>query len=226
MELDDLKERWKEMDRRPDQSVRFDAAFMGALAANKVDTATRRLSRLLTFELAVNVVAAVWLGSFSVRHLTEPRFLVPGLVLHAGIVALLVTGARQLVATQAVDYGASVIQVQKRLVELHAVRVRSTVWTLVLAPLAWTPLQIVALKGFLGIDAYAALGGFYLLANALFGVGVLGVSLWASRRFSDRMKGSPLIQRLTRDLSGRSLADAISSLASLSGFEKDDRPDR
>jgi hypothetical protein len=106
---------------------------------------------------------------------------------------------------------------------VRVLRVRIWKWTLLLAPLAWIPFLIVGL-GLLGVDAYLILGLPYVAANVLLGLVVILLGLVVSRRTASRMDGSPLVQRLMRDLAGQSLARAESFVSSLERFEKDDGP--
>lgn len=75
--------------------------------------------------------------------------------------------------------------------------IRTTTWTFLLSPLLWTPLFIVALEGLFGVDAYAAIGVPYIVANVVVGLLVIAGGLLVSRLFADRFSGSPLGRRLT-----------------------------
>jgi hypothetical protein len=79
-------------------------------------------------------------------------------------------------------------------------RIRVTKWTLLSAPLLWTPLLIVALKGQLGLDAYAIFSQSWLAAN---------------------LERSPCIQSLMRDIAGYNLTAAAGFLSSLARFEEE-----
>jgi hypothetical protein len=218
MELDDLKKHWQE---RGGASLQLNAERLRAAALDRVRTSMDWLARGLWIEAALNAVAVLWLGSFAADHVTSPRFAVPAAALLAGTVALVASGLRQLVALRRMDYGLPVVPLQQQLEALRVRRIRAVTWTLLLAPLAWTPLLIVALKGFLGVDAYAALGAPWLASNALFGAAVLAAARWCSRRYADRMAGSPRVQRLMQTLAGHHMAAATAYLASLGELERE-----
>jgi hypothetical protein len=221
MELEDLKRRWEENDAKLDRSIRLNTRLLQSALLGKADTSTRWLSRGLTFELLLNLIAPVCLGMFIANHVGEARFLVAAVVLHLCAIAVVIALAHQLVAIQRIDYSAPIVEIQKRLESLRVERIRTTIWTLLAAPLLWTPLLIVGLKGFFGVDAYASLGAGFLAANVLFGLLVLALALWVSRHYADRMGRSPLVQRLMRDLSGQSLAKATEFLGALARFEEE-----
>ena len=222
MELEDLKQRWEEQDRRLDAGLRLNTRLLQASVLGRAETSLRGLSRLLWFELLTNLLAAFWVGSFLANHFSEPRFLIPAAALHLSVIALLVACVRQLTALKTIDYGAPIVLIQKRLESLRVERIRAVMLTFLFAPLLWTPLLIVALKGLLGVDAYAAFGAPFLIANLIFGLLLIPLAVWISKRYEVRMKGSPLIQSLMRNLAGRSLASAAGFVSSISEFEKDE----
>jgi hypothetical protein len=222
MELDDLKRRLNEQDRKLDAALRLNTRSLQPSVLGKAETSLRGLSRNLWFELLVNLLAAFWLGSFLAAHILEPRFLVPAAALHLCVIALLAAGVRQLVALKAIDYSEPVVVIQKRLESLRVERIRAVTLTFLLAPLLWTPLMIVALKGLFGVDAYAALGAPFLIANLALGLLLIPLAVWISKRYEARMKRSPLVQGLMRNLAGRSLASAAAFVRSISEFEQDE----
>ena len=220
MELEDLKRRWEDQDRKLEAGIRLNTRLLQASVLGRAETSLRGLSRLLWFELLTSLLAAFWLGSFLANHVGEPRFLIPAAVLHLSVIALIVASVRQLVALKALDYNGPVIAIQKRLESLRVERIRAVMATLLFAPVLWTPLLIVSMKGFFGVDAYAAFGTAFLIANLLFGLLLIPLAVWISKRYETRMKASPLVRSLMRTLAGRSLDSAAASLGSISDFEK------
>ena len=81
------------------------------------------------------------------------------------------------------------------------------------------------LKGLLSVDAYAAFPGRWLAANVLFGLAVIPLAVWLSRRYAGRMEGSPAVQRILRDIAGYNLSAATGFLDSLAQFEKEGNPE-
>jgi len=122
-----------------------------------------------------------------------------------------------------IDYSKPVAVIQKQLESLRMLHIRHFQWTLLLAPLLWTPLLIVALEGFLRIDAYQTFGAAYLLANLLFGLAIIPPAIWLSKKFGGRMGRSPEIQWLMKELAGYNLNAASDYLATLSEFEEEMR---
>jgi hypothetical protein len=220
MELEDLRQAWEAHGRKLDDSSRLNNFVLPQAISAKAETATRRLSRLLWIELLVNLAAAVWLGSFLADNVTVARYAIPAAGLDVLVIALLMAGVRQLVAVSRVDYGQPVLVIQRRMESLRAERVRATMVTLVIAPLAWIPLLIVMLKGLFGVDAYSTFSSIWLIANVVFGFLVVAVAIWASRRYAGRVTSAPALRWLMDNLAGHNLQTATAVLRSLAQFEE------
>jgi len=228
MELDELRQHWAAYDRRLDEVLRLNRQLLRSTNLGRIRSAMQRLRAVLGFELVLDLILVVALGAFMAAHLSEPRFLIPAIVLNLVVLGTLVATLQQWVRASALDYDAPVATIQHRLEAVRVSRIRSTQWLLLLAPLLWTPLLIVALRAGLGVDAYALLGVRYLIANLLFGLAFVPVMWWACRRFADRLDRAPWVQRLARDVAGRNLTAALDQLASIAAFEREedgsDRP--
>lgn len=220
MEIEELKQRWQEQDRKLEASLRLNTTLLNAAVLDKAATAMTRLSWFVVIELILSLAAAGWLGSFLVEHAAEARFFIPAAALGAGVIALIIGCARQLEIIWTVDYGEPIMEIQRKLGRLQVRRIRATQMVFLTAALVWTPLLIVALKGLLGLDAYAIFSSGWLAANVLFGVAVIPLAIWISRRYADRMKRSPLVQGLMRDMAGYNLNAAMGFLGKLEKFEQ------
>lgn len=223
MELDDLRKQWAGLDGKLDAALRLNRRVLDERVLDKVGSAMSRLGWALGAELTLDVVAVLLTGSFVADHVREVRFLVPGLMLQAFAIVQIATLACQIVVARRIDYGAPLVEIQKRIGMLRVSRTRTTMWTLILAPLLWTPLVVVALEGLFGVDAYESFGVPYLVANVTLGIAVIASGLLVSRRYAARFSASPFARRLMRDLAGVNLTVAVGFLDSLAQFEADDR---
>lgn len=222
MDLYEMKQSWQARDRALDARLRLNARMVRAATLDRAETALRRLSRRMGVELALSAFGVLWLGAFVARHVGEMRFLVPGVVLMLCGIGFCAAAVHQLVALQTIDYGAPVLAIQTRLERLRVQRLRADLAALVLGPLLWVPVLIVVVKGLLGADVYALVPGRWIAANVLFGGAVLAGAAWASRRYADRVTGSPALQRLMRDLAGHSLNQAMRVVRELRDYEQED----
>lgn len=219
MELDELKGLWMQSNRSLEASMRLNTVLLQQWNLRRTETPLKRLARGITFELAVNLIGVALLGCFAAAHVHEARFLVPAIALDLYAIALVVAGARQLAELRGIDYDEPVVAIQKRLESLRLQRIRTTLGTLLFAPLMWVPLLIVGLRGLFGIDVYT-LGPEWLAANVLFGLAVIPAAMLVARRFGPRLAVLTSARAFADAVAGRSLASALDSLDSIRRFEE------
>jgi hypothetical protein len=217
MELDDLKALWAQDNRRLERSVRLNTLLLERSNLRRASTAMGRLSRGLTFELVANFAALLLLGSFAAANVSEPRFVVPAVLLGIYSVTLVAGLVRETVAVKGVDYDEPVVAIQRKLLELRVMRLHATLRVLLFAPLMWLPLCIVLLRGLFGIDLYAA-GSPWLVANVLFGLAVIPAGIFAAKRYGQDLGTSAPLRGLADAVAGKSLTEALDALEALRRF--------
>jgi hypothetical protein len=209
VEMDDLRRTWTEYDRKLDLNIRLSRELIRATNLDRVRSPLWRLAFFLGLESVVQLAVVVALGSFIYENFTMPRFALAGAALDVFAIAILAA----LIAQIAV--------IQKQLGDLRVLRIRYIQGIFLVATLVWTPLLIVALKGFWGLDAYRLFGSRYLVANVMLGLAIIPLAIWLSKKFAGRMGRSPLMQSLMKDLAGYNLNAATSFLATIAEFEEE-----
>ena len=223
VEMDDLRKTWAEYDRKLDTNIRLSRQLLVATNLNRVRSPLRRLAFFLGVESVIQFAVVVALGSFIYENMATPRFALAGAALDVFAIAILIAMILQIAGALQIDYDKPIAVIQKQLGKLRVLRIRYIQGIFLVATLVWTPLLIVALKGFWGLDAYRLFGTAYLVANVLVGVAIIPLAIWLSKKFGGRMGRSPMIQRFMRDLAGYNLNAATGSLATLAKFEEEAR---
>ncbi len=224
MELDALKEKWAEYDRKLDVSIRLNRQLLMAANMNRLRSPLRRFAFSVGLGGLIGLIGPVILGRFIYQHWAEPRFALPAVVLHLWVIASVAASIRQMAMALRIDYDQPIAVIQKQLESLRVLRIRVTQWALLTGQVVWwMPFLIVALKGLWDLDAYKLFGTAFLLTNLAVGLATIPLAIWASKKFGDRMGRSPIIQRLMRELAGYNLNAATARLATLSEFENETR---
>ncbi len=225
LELDEMKTLWAEHDRKLDESIRLNRQLLSTTNLSGARSAMQRMAAFLALEAAIQLAVVVALGSFTYEHIAMLRFALPAAALDVFAIAILIAMIRQIAVGLQIDYNQPIAVIQKQLQNLRVLRIRYIQGIFLVATLVWTPLLIVTLKAFWGLDAYRLLGPAFLISNLLVGLTIIPVALWLSKKFSDRMGRSPFIQRLMKDLAGVNLNAAATFLATLSQFKDETHPD-
>jgi hypothetical protein len=191
---------------------------------NRVRSPLRRFAFFRGLEAFIGLAVTMILGHFIYEYWAEPRFVLPAVALHVWVIANVAASIRQMAMALHINYDEPIAAIQKQLESLRVLRIRVTQWALLTGQLVWwVPFLIVVLKGRWGVDAYRVFGGTVLAVNVLFGLAIIPLAIWVSRKFGDRMGRSPIIQRLMRGLAGYDLNAATGFLATLSEFEDEKR---
>jgi hypothetical protein len=135
--------------------------------------------------------------------------------------AILAAGIAQYVSVAQMKYDVPVAAIARALDKAKLLRARTALWTIVLAPLMWTPLIIVTLRALGGIDTISAFGPWWVAANLAFGFAVLAAALVIARRGRSKAASSSLFGRAMDVLSGRPMRMAAEQLEALRRYESD-----
>lgn len=209
MNIDQLRMQWAEQGRKLDTLLRLNRA---ALREARLSSARRILAWsgvLAGAEVAVTVALQVFLAAFIARHWAVPRLAVSAAALFAAAIPFVALQARHLVLLSAMDYGAPVLALQKRLEALHIAQSTAGLWALGAGAVLWPLGAIVLAKAAWDVDL-TRIDLRVAAANVAVGC-VIAAIVW---RFRDR-------PALRDQLAGRTLASARARLADLARFESE-----
>lgn len=212
IEMQELEQAWQGIDERLEQ---HGALLHELRRRDAVDVARAHLHRLSLrqlAQLAIGILIVLWAGGYWVDHWGQPHLVVYGVAIHAYGLALVVAAAVQLARVARVDYRAPVLDVQRQLLALRRLRVRSERGLLILGFVMWVPFLFVAVRRFLHLDVWLARPEV-VWWNLAAGVGLAAGVAWFTHRFRDAFE---------RDAAGRSLREAEAELAELAGSIRED----
>jgi hypothetical protein len=220
MDLDELKEKWTELDRKLDVNIRLNRQLLSATKLNQTRSSLKRLAVYMGLEAAAWFAIIVVLGNFIYEHISMAQFAVAGVALDVYSIVTLNFLIRQIALALRIDYGKPIATIQKQIEALRVLRIRTIQWGVLAGLVAWVPFMIVLFKVAFGVDIYEAA---WVWSNVAFGLALIPVAIWVSKKFGDRMDRSPIIQGLMKSLSGHNLNAAADFLMTLSKFEEEKR---
>jgi hypothetical protein len=219
MQFDELKRAWDEYDRKLETRSQLNTRLVQSSIFGKTERPLKRLSQLLSAELLLCVVAAVWL-LWSVWHrAAESLFLVPAAALDMCAIALVIAAIRQIASVSRIDYSAPVVATQKQLESMRIERMRTTKWALLLAPPAWTPFVVVAMKSLFDVSVFGVFGTSWFAISLVFSLLVIAAGIRVSKRYATSINRSSLLQRLMQDIAGQNLTAAAGFVRSISEWD-------
>jgi len=216
--FDDLRTEWQKLDQRLDTMedlLRVGVASARSVRLDRTRSQLRKAGLVLWYELAMGLLAVLLVGSYLGDLPTNPRFLLPAVLLHLMAIGVLGSAAYQLVRVATVDFARPIVETQRDLASLRVVRARVHRGILFAAPLLWALLVVVVPHALVGLDVYRAFGAAWVGGNLAVGVVFLAMCLWLARLFPD----SSLLHWLSDDLTGKRLAEASASLGEIEEFK-------
>jgi hypothetical protein len=187
MELDELKAKWVEHDRKLETSIRLNRQLLRDNYTGRARTALRRLAALLSVGSISLLAVIVFLGAFIHSNLGIPELVWSAVLLDVLAVAALIGVNFQIGLALNIDYDQPVAAIQKRIETLKRVRIRYVQGICVLSVLTWFPMFVVVMKVFLGINVYRTFDPSWILWNVAIGLAVIPPGIWLVRKFGNRM---------------------------------------
>jgi hypothetical protein len=221
MELDELKEKWEEYDRKLEVNLRLNRRLLRDSYTARARFALWRLAGMLALGSIPILAVIVALGRFIAANWDAPRFVAPAMVLDIMAITALATLIAQIVLALGMDYSQPIAVLQKRLEILRKLRIRYVQAIFLTMTLTWDPIFIVVMKAALGVDVYRTFDTAWLVGNVAVGFAILAVGYWLARHFGPRFTSSAFGRQFLRDLAGYNLNAASRFLGTLEEFERD-----
>ena len=221
MELDELRTKWAEHDRKLNVSIRLSQQLLRETYGRRARFALWRLAGMQALGAILMFGIILGLSAFIATNWATPKFAIAGMVLDAAAIAALGAMIAQMGLALGIDYNQPVAVIQKRLETLRKFRIRYTQAIILTSTLLWAPIFIVAMKAFLGADVYRLAGTTWIVVNVAIGFAILAIGYWLARHFGPRFTSTTFGRQFLRDLAGYNLNAASRFLGTLEDFEQD-----
>lgn len=225
MELDEMKQAWQELDQRVTRSEALGSSIRREMKLGEARSMLRHWAWLPSIELGVGIVTALVTGSFlgdSIKLISgEPLGAIPGAVLLLLAIATMTISIRQLTLIGGIDYASPVVTIQQRLLAVRALRIRMTQWNLLLGLPFWPVFVAFAMQCAFGYGSYRLFGLAWIGPIALFGLALMVLLIWVTRRYAASLSRSRILRKLSDEIAGRGLATAVNQLDELARFSRE-----
>lgn len=217
MELDDLKATFQNLNASLERQNALNLALLRESRKEKARHGLRPLVWGQAIQMGLGLLLALVSAGFWTTHRQVPHLLLTGLILHAYGVAMILFGACMQVLLHRVDFGAPVLEIQKRLARLRRFYVVGGLWIGLPWWLLWLPFLAMVFMGLFGADLWVNAPGMFTGGLAI-GVGGLLLT-FVFHRWAQGRPG--LTKKLEASAAGTSLNRAQALLDELAGFEAD-----
>lgn len=226
MDSQDMKDMWQAYDKKLDRQIQLNTKLLKRMDMDRTRTALSKFMRTPVLGTVIGLVMQMILGWFIYNHLDQPYFAGT-----AGLIYLFALGQTIFSIYQSsqmlqLDYDAPVVEIQKKLERIKILRVRYLTITRFAYALLWVPVLIVGAKLLFDADLFAHLDNTWLLIQMSIGLVCVGFGIWLSKRAAEQKVTSPLLHKILNnisinDITGRSLASAVTFLHDIEAFEQE-----
>lgn len=224
MDLDELKAEWSRRDEALRQTLMMQTRFMRDMAVEKQLEKLRRQRLVGAVEFLFYLGFVIGFGAFLASTWGRWEFFIPAFLLDLWTIAMGVITFAERARLRDLDFGAPVLDIQKRLVALQAERARAFQWAFLSGQvLWWIPFAIVVFWGLFRVDLYrvSEFMPVFIASNIAVGLGLIPVLWGASRLIGPWLANSSIGRSLLDSVTGRDLAEARAVAARLARFETD-----
>jgi len=222
--LDDLKTEWMARDRQLESQLRMNTLMLRETLLEKHSAKLGSATLGNVFQILFTIPFLAFFGWFIVRHLDQPAFLLPALLLQIWTVVMLGLDIHQRSQLRSLDYGRPVLELQRQVEQIKIARLNTFKWAFLTGQLLWwIPFMLVLFKGLLGVNLYTVSGfmSTFTAWNIAFGIAFIPFALWVSKLLSGRLGGSPRFQKFTDGIAGSDVVVAREFLDKLARFGRE-----
>ncbi len=224
MELQDLKNLWRQHDEKLDKQIQLNTQLLKKMELNNTRSALRKATVDPVFSLVFGLVILIPLVPFIYNHIQLLQYAGPAIGLALYALLLVIDSVSRLSIIDQIDYNGPVIQIQRQVEQLSIHNLRYTLPLNCSWSILWLFVPIVGLKAFADFDCYALHHGWIVWNFAicsLLGIAFAALAIWFSRNYNTDRITQPWLKRTVDQLAGRSLAKARASLKEIEDFARE-----
>ena len=222
--LDDLNTEWMARDRQLETLLRMNTMLLHDTLLQRHSANLGRPTAGNVLQILFSIPFLAFFGWFIARHIDQPTFLVPAVLLQAWTVVMLALTMHQRSQLRGLDYGRPVLELQSQIEQIKIARLNTFKWAFLTGQLLWwIPFVLVLFKGLLGVNltTTSAFMPTFIACNIAFGVAFIPFALWASKQLAGQLGGSPRLQKFTDRIAGSDVVVARAFLGKLARFGRE-----
>jgi hypothetical protein len=227
VELDDLRNVWRDYDAKLDKSMKLNMHLLKRFDLDKTQSELKRFLRAPILGVVIGFLVMLIMGNFAYTHMGEPEFLAPAILLFIFALGQVVFGIYQSSVVLHVSYDEPITAIQRKLAAMRVHRIRYLTITRFAYAILWIPVVTVGVEAAFGVNLFEYLDTTWLVLNLLIGVACVLFAFWLSQRWAAGKITSPFLIKLVdnvslNDFTGKSLISAIAFLDDIVAFERED----
>lgn len=184
MELHELTNIWNGSDNKMESTVKINKSLFMELSINRIKTELSPIRWTSFFEIIVSFLFLFLMIKFSVSHLSEIKFLMPGLLLILFSCYSIIFSLNKLYLLSGIKAETPVLLTQKKLKNLKLMEIRERQMLYIFIPLFSPVFLIVGAKAFFNLDLYQFIN--WLIAQTAASILIAAIIVYVLKKFPDK----------------------------------------
>lgn len=222
MELEALKQSWKEMDQKLDQQISLNRELFQQLKLKESRNRLLPLAFYRGIELILFLVFSNLLGGYIFNHLDQPQFYIPAAIILLFAISGVIGAIGQLHYISQVNFAEPVTVIQKKLMAIATHRIGLLKLTLAAIPF-YLCYGIVGFEWLLGIDLFQYGNQNWWIIQLAFGALLIPVVIWAMRKINYQNMHLRWVRHLLENDGAKPVREAMAVLEEIKKFEQEDQ---
>ena len=219
MELDNLKELWAGIDQKLDRNWQLNLEIIRRTNLDKARNKMRSLTWIISITLAFYILVTLFFVRFTVANWGNLQFMATGIVLGGWSVWICFASIRELNAISKIDYAAPITVLQKQLIDLKLMIIRTLRIVGWIFPFSFA-FMILFFKVLFNVDIVAKAPMDWVIWNLIiYLVLFVPLSLWIHTKLHPRNANKKWMHKLLQG-NGSQINDAVDFLKEIEDFEK------
>ncbi len=217
MELDDLKNLWREQEKQLQENWALNFELLRTLNLDKAKSRLKSLARVAMTTLIFYIAAALYFIYFTIEYGTELHFALAGGVLSVWAITIAAGAMQQLGSISAIDYSEPIPILQRKLELLKIIVLRYIRIGAWIIPFYFSFI-IVGFKSLFGVDILSVGDSTWLMVQAGITLAFIPLTIWIYRKLSPKNIDAAWMQKVLKG-NGSQITDSLIFLKDIERFE-------
>jgi len=218
MELDDLKNLWREQEKQLQENWALNFQLLRTLNLDKAKSRLKSLTRVTVAMLIFYICAALYFIYFAIEYGSEPQFAIAGGILSIWAISIAGGAMHQLDRIADIDYSEPIPVLQRKLESLKLIVLRYIRLGAWITPFYFSFI-IVGFKSLFGVDIIMVGDPTWLTVQAGITLAFIPLTIWIYRKLSPRNISAAWMEKVLKG-NGSQITEALKFLEEIERFEK------
>ncbi len=221
MEIDQLKEIWKEHEKKLDEHITLNTRLFEKVNLDRARATMRSLLFVRMAEVLCFLILTIALFGFIAEHLSVSASTISALILVLFAMVGLIGSIGQITLIGMIDYSGTLLNIQNQLIRIRSHSIQLLRLIILSVPF-YMAYIFLGFKVLLGIDLYSVVDLKWFVAQIIFSLLLIGPALWLFRELNPKRMSHPWIRKFVPPSGTGQITQTLELLNEIEEFRRED----